>query len=282
MRKAKTFQIDISNPCDEKWANMTTTKGSRHCIIIILIMSTFQLAFGQIGNQGYEKIITTIEFFGNTADTSIITKNYDVNKKLIQDVPKNVSFPIRADTNKISNEITTIEYTWQDKLKSFYKEINTTKEVIKIGIDKNGRDTIYLLSFKLGKKGNPIKGIIINNGDTTKYKIEEKFTLNEIHEIHSNIIRESEFINFTGNVQFKNKRQISIIDSKDRRNEIEIILNRNLKPTKVIKRQYHNYHKMVFTNKYYYKYDSDKLVEIKNIDDYGDIEMIRRIEYKLR
>jgi len=31
MRTAKAFQIDIPNPCDEKWANMTPTKGGRHC-----------------------------------------------------------------------------------------------------------------------------------------------------------------------------------------------------------------------------------------------------------
>jgi len=31
MRKAKTFQIDIPEPCDEKWANMSPSKGGRHC-----------------------------------------------------------------------------------------------------------------------------------------------------------------------------------------------------------------------------------------------------------
>lgn len=31
MKKAKTFQIHIPNPCDEKWANMTPSKGGRHC-----------------------------------------------------------------------------------------------------------------------------------------------------------------------------------------------------------------------------------------------------------
>jgi len=48
----------------------------------------------------------------------------------------------------------------------------------------------------------------------------------------------------------------------------------------IIKKEWHKYHNMIFENKYSYKYKGYKLVEIKNMDMDGDLEMIRTIDYK--
>ena len=39
---------------------------------------------------------------------------------------------------------------------------------------------------------------------------------------------------------------------------------------------------MIFVNKCSYKYKNDKLVEIKDVDMYWDLEMIRTINYMLK
>ena len=248
------------------------------------MISIVQISCGQDEPIGCEKQITTIEFYGNTSDTTIQNIKFDSQGNRIEELPKYISIsnPIQIDTIRISDKEGRIEYTWEDNSKSVTKEFKTHKKEIRIGIDNNGIDTIYYSEFNFNDEGFPIKGIIINYGDTSKYEIFDNISMNEIIEIQSNIITESGFIDFSGIIQIPSRRKVMITELEERRNTIEIQLNNKLKPKKVIKREWHEYHKMIFENKYSYKYKDDRLVEIKNVDMYGDLEMIRKIDYKLK
>ena len=245
------------------------------------MISIVQISYGQDDVGGYEKQITTIEFYGTTSDTTRQIIKFDSQGNQIEELPKYISIsnPILIDTIRTSDIERRIEYTWEDNSKSVTQEYKTHKKEIRIGIDKNGIDTTYYSEFNFNDEGFPIKGIIISHGDTSKYEIFDNISLNGVFEIQSNIISKSEFIDFTGIIQILNRRKVIVTELEERRNTIEIWLNNKLNPKKVLKREWHDYHKVIFKNKYLYKYKDDRLVEIKNVDMYGDLEMIRTIEY---
>lgn len=245
--------------------------------ILMLIFSIVQTSYGQI-----EKLITTINYSVNSSDTTLTKIEYDSNGKRIKDNSRYISHPLRIDTIQVSDKEQLIEYIWEGNSKSVMKETNTSTEIVKIGYSRNGTDTTFFSSFKLSKKGLPVEGIIINHADTSKYVINKNFSLIEIRELQSNILSNSEFIEFQGIIQFQNRRYIKITDLNEQKDIIKIRLNKKLKPRKVIKRQWHDYHQMTFKNKYLYKYKANKLVKLKNVDNHGDIEMIRTIQYKLK
>lgn len=240
------------------------------------------MCFGQKKNQSFEKIIRTIEFQANSPDTTIKVIKFDFDGTQMETFTTYISDPIKIDTNRISDVETSIEYTWKDKSMSITKEIITPNQIVNIGFDKNGSDTFFFSSFNLGKEGLPIDGIIINHGDSSICLIKEYYSLDEFREIQTNILRDSEFLDLYGIVEFRSKRSLTITDTQDDRNRIEISLNKNCQPKKIVKYDWHPYHQMNFINKYTYKYKSNKLVELKNIDTYGDLEMIRTIEYKMK
>lgn len=249
-------------------------------IILVLIFSIVHLSYGQNGTNGYLKQITTIQFYGKTSDATINYIRFDSHGNRIEELSKYVSSPIQIDTIRVSDKERRIEYTWEDKSISITQEFKTFEKQIRLGIDKNGKDTIYYSEFNFNDEGFPINGIIINHGFTSKYEISDHISMSEIIEIHSNIISDSEFVDFSGIIQFISRRKVIIAELEEPRNTIEIHINKNLKPNKVIKREWNEYHNMTFENKYSYKYKDDKLVEIKNVDMNGDLEMIRTIEYK--
>ena len=238
-----------------------------------------QLSCRQNEMNGYEKRITTINYIGPNADTSIQIIQYDINGNQIERISKYITSPIAADTIYVSDNEIIIEHSWDDNSKTTTREINLLTELTRIGIGRNGTDTIYYANYELGENRMPIKGIVINQGDTIKYEANENFTYDEINKIQSNIIRDSEFINLDGRIEFQSRKQIVVTHIKDTRNTTQIQLDNNLNPTTAIKKEWHEYHKIVFENEYSYHYEEDKLVRIENRDEEGDLEMLRTIEY---
>ena len=245
------------------------------------MISIVQSSFGQKDVNGFLKQIITIEFYGNTSDTTIQNIEFDSNGNRLNESSNFISFlnPILIDTIKFSDNETKIVYTWQDNTTSVIEEFKTLKKHVKIRIDNNGRDTTYFSKYNINDEGFPRSGIIIIHGDTTKFESSDNISLFELMKIRSNIINESEFIDFSGIIQIPSKRKVLISELEEPRNTIEIYLNKKLQPKKIIKKEWHDYHKMIFKNKYSYKYKDGKLVKIKNVDMFGDLEMIRTIDY---
>ena len=248
--------------------------------IILLLIAFLQISYGQNETNGFEKEIITIEYFGSNSDTTFQIIPYDVNGNRIEAKSQYISNPIKTDTTYISGSEMIMEDIWEDNSRTIRKEINSPRNLTKIGIDRNGIDTIYFSEFKLGMNGLPLEGIVVNHGDTTKYEINQNLSIEEMNEIHAILLRDSEFIDFRGIIQIPNTRKIIITEPEEPRNTVEIRLNKKLQPKSVIKRQWHEYHKTIFVNRYSYKYQNDKVVEIKNVDMYGDLEMTRTIDYK--
>lgn len=248
-------------------------------IIFLGFISFAHINCGQEETNGYEKIETTIDFFATPSDTTIRKTQYDVKGNQNEQLPKFITEPDRIDTIQISDSERIIEHVWPDKSKSVTKEINTSNYLVKIGIDRNGIDTIYYSKFELGRIGRPLNGIVINHGDSTKYEVNETFSIEELNEIHSVLNSESEFITFRGVIRIHDREQISISDIEEPRNSVTLKLNEQLKPTVALKREWHEYHQKVFENRYSYKYEDNRLIEIRNRDEDGDLEMIRTIEY---
>lgn len=215
-------------------------------IILVLMISIVQISCGQDEPIGYEKRITTIEFLGNTSDTTIQNIKFDSQGNQIEELPNYITIlnPIQVDTIRISDKEIKIEYTWNGNSKSVTKEFKTHKKEIRI--ESNGIDTTYYSEFNYNEEGFPMNGIIVNNGVTSRYEIFGNVSMDEIIEIHSNTISDSEFIDFNGIIKFFGRRKVLIAELKEPRNTIEVRLSKNLKPKKVIKRKWHEYHKMIF------------------------------------
>lgn len=223
-------------------------------------------SFCQIVHTAYEKHITTVEFYGNTSDTSLQIIKFDSIGNIIHEPSGyiTISTPMKMDTTNISENERRIESTWRDGTTSVTMEINRGNE--QIIIVQRGSDTLFYSRFNYDNEGYPVSGIVVNNLDTSRYRIAEKISMDEIKEIHSNVLRESEFVNFVGEIEFLNRNEIRITDLEEPKNTIKIELLQNLKPKMIVVSKWHDYHKMVFKNRYSYKYENNKLVEIKNTD----------------
>lgn len=259
----------------------TQARNMKSIQIIIFLMFTVSCeSYCQVVHTGYEKHITTVEFYGNTSDTSLQIIKFDSIGNIIPEPSENItiSTPMKMDTTNISENERRIESTWRDGTTSVRMEINRGNE--QIIIVQRASDTLFYSRFNYDNEGFPVSGMVVNNLDTSRYRIAAKISMDELKEIHSNVTRESEFVNFVGEIEFLNRNEIRITDLEEPKNTIKIELLQNLKPKMIIVSKWHDYHKIVFKNRYSYKYENNKLVEIKRTDMFGDLEMKKIIEYK--
>lgn len=248
--------------------------------IILIIISFIQLANGQVENEAFVKIITTIEYLGQNPDTTFAIVEYGENGKRGEALSVNVRLPVSVDSIQVSEGELIIESIWGDGTKSIFKETKSETELIRFGMDRNGRDTTFFSSFELSQNGKPIKGVIKNFFGFYKYKVNEMFSLDELSMLDLNLRQESDFWDFSGDVDCQGRTKIVISSPEDKRNRMEITVNDDLKPVKIIKRQWHDFHQQVFEDIFYYKYEANRLVEIRNLESDGELVMLKTIEYK--
>ena len=252
-----------------------------YLIFSILLCASNQIVLAQSSHNGYEQRITTINYYGSWNDTLINVNVYDSNGDHIPVKSKmaTISYPVRVDTHFITANIIEYEYTFEDSIKSFTREITVPNNFIKVITYGNQSDTIYKSVYWLDKNGIPQTGKIESWMDTTNILNSANLSMEELQLILKNINKYSGFLKTDGLMEFESRKKLKITNRLNIKEITKISLNRKSKPKKIIVKQWHSDHMYLFVNSYTFKYRNNRLVKITNRDEYGDVEMIRTFEY---
>lgn len=244
-------------------------------LFLLIGFCSMVVAQGEGGLQG--KTITMIEFYGSVSDTIVEEIQYNLEGEQIN-LPQNVISAISVDSLEHSDTTVVIKYCWQGGEVSYLKEFHGDKESVILGLE--GLDTIYHLVYRYDEKGFLLEVEKQSYFDRLKYYVNGQFSVEEFKEVVARVLEEEDVLKDRDVVRVINRRTLVGINTKNPKNKSVIVLNKRLQPKKVLRFEWNDYHQTLFKSTYIYGYKSGKLVRVKLIDHYGDIEMLKKIEYR--
>jgi hypothetical protein len=255
------------------------------CIILGLISCSF--SFGQAEKVVKSKTITEIEYSHNN-DTIVKTKEFDL--KGLQINPIDTSIKIGYLTKSVtldSSKIRVLKKHYFDNGSHNFTETIIEEQTEKLLCYSSQQDTLYCFIKYFDKKGC-LKSMVnyFDKQDSLKYEIVGINNYSEFETLHKTLSQTDLFIDvLNGEIRINFKK--GTIKYFRLSNNGKYILTDKFhfdKQFNIKERTNYFYHesfKKTFKTKTYYSFNQNHdLIELKVINDYGEVERLKIITYK--